>query len=600
MLSLIYFYLIFINSIYGHGRITFPVPRLKVVDAGLNAPIYTCLGPSFGTTSTSMRCHDSPSSKTLVTYNSGDTIQLEIMMEAPHPGDCSIWLSYDLNFNSPQNWFKLKDFPGCFSLNGVNTFQGLKKIQIYLPEFLPSCEHCVLRWEWYSVQLVSNVEFYVNCIDIKIVNNFNNNCNNPGPTTVINGIEHLMYNLADPKQKGCPFYNVYDINIRPPIDKRSRGPKEWIPSCINNQNIPTVTPIPPIIYPCTNINCNLNGYCNNGKCICTNSYTGLNCEIQPLIQCNVNCKILNRFDCVINNICSNCKNGFIGTNTGNSLCSVSCLNNCTNLNRRSCIEPNICGVCLNGFTEPVSMNKNDKCIQNNVITTNGITLSITSQWGTGFCGKWITVCPLSREISFILPDSIRDIRAWNIVNMQKINNKMIGLCPTWSQTGQVTYGGLCGSFNIGQKVISTNNGFYFTTNTNMRKLYSTYDEMDSYYQNVSINMNVKTDSLYMADYDSLVHNLILNTYSSNIVLLDSISNQDTNSSDISIKVICNSRQEFDGALFVHMNKVENLIVDENLFFVDPISTLETQMNFSNKINFNLFLFLFIFVFINLN
>lgn len=596
MLSLFYFYLIFIEKIFGHGRITFPTPRLKNVSGGLNAPIYTCLGPAFGTSSTSMRCHDSPASQTLVTYNAGDTIQLNIMMEAPHPGDCSIWLSYDLNVNSPQNWVKLKNFPGCFSLNGIDTFSGFKSIFVYLPEYLPSCEHCVLRWEWYSVQLVSNVEFYVNCIDIKIVNNFNNNCNQPGPTTVINGIEHLMYNLQDPKQKGCPFYNVYDINIRPPLNIRSRGPQEWIPSCINNPTVPTTPPPTPIIYSCTNINCNLNGYCSNGKCICINGYTGLNCQVQPLIQCNINCNTLNRINCLTNNICGNCKSGFIGTVSGNNLCTVSCVNDCKKLNRKPCIEPNICGVCLEGFTEPLSKNKNENCVPTAVNISNGISISLTSQWNTGFCGRWVTKCPLNRQILFIVPNTIRDIRAWNIINMEKNNNNIIGGCPLMTKIGQITYGGFCASFNRGQQIIAANNGFYFIENRNIRSLSYVNEEMDSHYENVSIYMNINTNYLDVYNYDSIVNSLILGSYGSSVTLLNNIKDEESNSTTIAIKLNCNSRQEFDGGLFVRMNQIESFAVDENLFFVDPISTLETQINFSNKINNFIFLIFIIFNF----
>jgi hypothetical protein len=186
-----------------------------------------------------MRCHDTVSGPVLNTYNAGDTIQIQWILEAPHPGDCSIWLSYDQNTADPQNWIKLRNLPGCLSPTGIDPPGGLQTISLTLSEFLPSCEHCVLRWEWYGVQQVSNVEFYVSCADIKITNFINPGCQLPGPTTSINGIEHLLYNLDDPKQKGCPFYNVYDINVRPILNTRSRGPREWIPSCNLN---PTVTP----------------------------------------------------------------------------------------------------------------------------------------------------------------------------------------------------------------------------------------------------------------------------------------------------------------------------------------------------------------------
>ena len=122
MIKILSYFLLFITQVFSHGRVTFPIPRLKNVIGGLNAPIYTCLGPAFETSLTSMRCHDTLASKPIVTFNSGDTINLEILMEAPHPGDCSLWLSYDTDKDSPKNWIKLKNFPGCFSENGIDTF----------------------------------------------------------------------------------------------------------------------------------------------------------------------------------------------------------------------------------------------------------------------------------------------------------------------------------------------------------------------------------------------------------------------------------------------------------------------------------------------
>jgi len=571
-----------IVQVYSHGRLTSPIPRLKNVSGGINAPIYTCLGPAFMTSSTSMRCHDTPANPPSITVNAGDTIQIELTMEAPHPGDCSIWLSYDKNVDSPQEWIKLKDYPGCFSPNGIDTFQGSKSFPLFFPQFLPSCDHCVLRWEWYTVQQVSNVEFYVNCVDIKIINNLNNNCNIPSPTTQINGIEHLLYNLHDTNQKGCPFYNVYDINFRPPLDQRSRGPLEWIPTC-NSQNppvVPTIPPIPVIVYPCTNINCGLNGKCNNGICICNNGFSGLNCEIPPKIQCNVNCNILNRNECQIENLCGKCKNGFIGSDSGNTLCPVVCSKNCRGLNRRTCIQPNKCGVCLNGFTEPPSYNKNEMCIPT---MDNLISLGISAQWETGFCGRWLKKCQNNREISFIVPENIREIRAWNINNMQKIGNKIVGNCPIWTAIDQTTQGGFCAVFDKGKKVFIGNNGFFFADSLKFRNLQMTNDLMnlDTHYQNVSILMNVK-DILYNnINYNNIENDLSMYSYGSSIVVVDNKINDD-GTSDLSLIVNCKNRVEFDSALFLQSDSVKNLNIDPNVFYVDPINVNEEILNYSNK------------------
>jgi hypothetical protein len=187
-----------------------------------------------------MRCHNAKAGKITATYIAGQTIDVEWFFEAPHPGDCSLWLSYDTNIDSPMKWIKLKNFPGCLSPTGLDPPIGTNKVSIKLSEYLPSCDHCVLRFESYGVQLVSDVEFYVDCADIKIINNLNNNCLNPEPTHDINGIQHLLYNINDPKQKGCPFYNPYDSNIKPILETRYRGPNEWTPIC---NNLSTISPI---------------------------------------------------------------------------------------------------------------------------------------------------------------------------------------------------------------------------------------------------------------------------------------------------------------------------------------------------------------------
>jgi hypothetical protein len=490
-----------------------------------------------------MRCHDTPAGNIIGTYNTGANIDLEWKMEAPHPGDCSIWLSYDINIDSPQNWIKLRDIPGCLSPNGIDTPIGVNKYSFQLPTFLPSCEHCVLRWEWYSVQQVSNVEFYVNCMDIKIISQ--NTCALPGPTTAINGIEHLLYNLNDPKQKGCPFYNVYDINFRPPLNTRSRGPKEWVPSCTNIGPISTTLPQPSttiIVYPCANINCGNFGTCNNGLCICTNGYSGKNCEIQPVIGCNLNCNRLNRKECQTNNVCGNCLDGFIGTQNSNTLCKIQCDNNlCKSLNRKNCINKNVCGNCLKGFTEPRSMLKNDKC--NLVpINNNGIKLSITSKWSTGFCGKWITICYPNKVISFQIPPEIKDLRGWNIINMEKNNNMISGICPTFGQPGQEIMGGFCTSFPFGKNILIGENGYFFDQKR-VRRLESDDILTDGTYTNVSININ---NLGYNLDYNAVADELKNNLYgSSDIIILD-----DENS-ELSIKINCKNVQDFDSALFLH-------------------------------------------------
>merc|ERR1712187_673198 len=66
--------------------------------------------------------------------------------------------------------------------------------EIVLPAALPPCDHCVLRWEWTAHQQVSNIEFYVQCADIKIVSNAGPT--KPSTVVAITGLQHLPSTAA--------------------------------------------------------------------------------------------------------------------------------------------------------------------------------------------------------------------------------------------------------------------------------------------------------------------------------------------------------------------------------------------------------------------
>lgn len=67
------------------------------------------------------------------------------------------------------------------------------------------------------------------------------------------------------------------------------------------------------IGPCSNINCMNGGYCENGSCVCTNGYTGKNCEISPNNCININC---GKYGVCSNGLCI-CTNGYTGKNCEN-------------------------------------------------------------------------------------------------------------------------------------------------------------------------------------------------------------------------------------------------------------------------------------------
>ena len=219
------------------------------------------------------------------------------------------------------------------------------------------------------------------------------------------------------------------------------------------------------------------------------------------------------------------------------------------------------------------MKKKDKCIVTSNV--NGINLSITAKWETGFCGQWITICPSNREISFIVPNELRDVRGWSMLNMQKIDNKIIGLCPEWVITGNQAIGGFCASFNFGKNII-INNGYFFENNIIRRNLID--NVIDYTYQNVSLNMNIDTNNL---NYDMLINDLQNNLYgNADITILNN------DNSELSMLIDCKNRQDFDSALFLHLHTLDNKEINQELFYKEPVNNDEI-LNATNKVNYSI-------------
>ena len=121
---------------------------------------------------TSFRCKKfraAPPSTTLV---AGNSTRITWFFQATHPGDCSLYISYDGgNKDEPEHWIKLFDFPGCTS--DISNFnmpgKGSNTVHVVLPSWLPSCEHCVMRWEYQAIHDRSNIQQYVDCADVTVV-----------------------------------------------------------------------------------------------------------------------------------------------------------------------------------------------------------------------------------------------------------------------------------------------------------------------------------------------------------------------------------------------------------------------------------------------
>jgi len=178
----------------GHGQMTTPAVRPDADGFAESfvqrRPTHTLSGPMFGYGAGAYRCRELPpaSGAPETTLVAGQAFDVAWKMEAGHPRDCYLYVSYDLDVDDPVNWFKIAAFPGC---GGAANGQAIPDISTsaVLPAELPACDHCVLRWEWTAHQQVSNIEFYVTCADIAISSSAPSV--RPSPMVAISGVEHL-------------------------------------------------------------------------------------------------------------------------------------------------------------------------------------------------------------------------------------------------------------------------------------------------------------------------------------------------------------------------------------------------------------------------
>lgn len=122
---------------------------------------------------TDFRCHGFKATTPSTTIQAGKSLQVQWKFGANHPGDCSVYLSYE-GADAPRRWIKLADFPGCGdrrwtqSATNVAPPIGVNTNFVSLPAWLPSCQHCVLRWEWMAVHAPTMVQQYATCADVRV------------------------------------------------------------------------------------------------------------------------------------------------------------------------------------------------------------------------------------------------------------------------------------------------------------------------------------------------------------------------------------------------------------------------------------------------
>eukprot|EP00122_Pirum_gemmata_P012567 Pgem_evm1s11686 len=224
------------QNVAGHGQMTFPEVRADLVGRTFahsqNQPLFTTLlgavpnqygNPKF--TKESFRCRSYPNkSSNRQTLRAGEDFTFTFELVADHPGDCSLYLSDPAQEGqlNPSRWFKIYDLPGCGSKGGKD-FEPPKNVPISrtfkVPEGVPACQDCVLRWEWYTVQQQSNrnIEYYANCADVKVENNLGTGKVERGMVSigVKSAYEHLPQNFQSYRNPYGP--NFEEFMVGPPI-----------------------------------------------------------------------------------------------------------------------------------------------------------------------------------------------------------------------------------------------------------------------------------------------------------------------------------------------------------------------------------------------
>lgn len=91
----------------------------------------------------------------------GTELALQWNFGAAHVGDCSVYISYDVELDrAQQKYFKIANLPRCKD-------QNRQDVTIMMPDFLPA-GNAILRWDWWGLHGWPAVEWYSQCVDITI------------------------------------------------------------------------------------------------------------------------------------------------------------------------------------------------------------------------------------------------------------------------------------------------------------------------------------------------------------------------------------------------------------------------------------------------
>eukprot|EP01092_Planopodium_desertum_P001750 TRINITY_DN126_c0_g1_i1.p1 TRINITY_DN126_c0_g1~~TRINITY_DN126_c0_g1_i1.p1 ORF type:complete len:324 (-),score=22.53 TRINITY_DN126_c0_g1_i1:83-1054(-) len=180
-------------SVWGHGRLTVPITR----DQRASTPNYLQEAPvCINTCGPEFVCRSFPSGTPQLTLTAGQSVTTAWEFPALHVGDCFFYLSYDTDLpDSQQKYFKIAEIFDCKALSG-STYT------LNIPSFVPPCDHCVLRFEWYALHVRPTIEFYSQCVDVTIVSDYTGGLPTPLVNIAVPG--HLPGNGNDYRDAFAP------------------------------------------------------------------------------------------------------------------------------------------------------------------------------------------------------------------------------------------------------------------------------------------------------------------------------------------------------------------------------------------------------------
>jgi len=159
------FFSALIASANAHGRLIKPIPRVGDATSYENDPVGFKLVDTDKMEHFVCR-HETPGPRLPV--NAGDNLEVQWDLTAAHPGDCSFYISYDVEKTPLEmEWFKVANLMDCKAYRMHQGGDAPEQWEFTLPSWLPAGP-AVLRWEWSALHIPTSVEFFVQCVDLEI------------------------------------------------------------------------------------------------------------------------------------------------------------------------------------------------------------------------------------------------------------------------------------------------------------------------------------------------------------------------------------------------------------------------------------------------